>query len=110
MIGPGSLFTSVLAAVAVQGIADAVASASAQVVYVCNLRHEVKETEGYDVSAHIAALARHDVTVDVVLCDTIGGMSIGTTDVEVRDVPLTGQNTLVHSPAKLAQALSGLLA
>ena len=28
----------------------------------------------------------------------------------VHDVPLTGENTLVHSPAKLAQALSGLLA
>ena len=110
MIGPGSLFTSVLAAVAVQGIAEAVASAEAQVVYVCNLRQEVQETEGYDVAAHIEALARHDVTVDVVLCDSIGGMGIGATDVAVRDVPLTGENTLVHSPAKLAQALSGLLA
>ena len=110
VIGPGSLFTSVLAAVAVQGIADAVASAKAQVIYVCNLRQEVKETEGYDVTAHIDALARHDVEVDLVLCDSIGGMSIGTTDVTVHDVSLTGRNSLVHSPAKLAQALSGLLA
>ena len=62
------------------------------------------------MAAHVAALARHDVTVDVVLCDSIQGMGIGATDVTVRDVPLTGENTLVHSPAKLAQALSGLLA
>ncbi len=110
VIGPGSLFTSVLAAVAVPGIADAVAASAAQVVYVCNLHPEVPETEGYDVAAHVAALARHDVTVDVVLCDTIGGMSIGAPDVVVRDVPLTGQNVMMHSPAKLAQALSGLLA
>ncbi len=110
VIGPGSLFTSVLAAVAAHGIAEAVASSKAQVVYVCNLRQEVRETEGYDVAAHIEALARHDVVVDVVLCDTIGGMGIGTTDVTVHDVSLTGENTLVHSPAKLAQALSGLLA
>ncbi|HVT42182.1 MAG TPA: uridine diphosphate-N-acetylglucosamine-binding protein YvcK [Acidimicrobiales bacterium] len=110
VIGPGSLFTSVLAAVAAHGIAEAVATSKAQVVYVCNLRQEVKETEGYDVAAHIEALARHDVTADVVLCDTIGGMGIGTTDVTVRDVPLTGENTLVHSPARLAEALSGLLA
>jgi uncharacterized cofD-like protein len=110
VIGPGSLFTSVLAAVAVQGIAEAVASSPAQVVYVCNLRQEVKETEGYDVSAHIDALARHNVAVDVVLCDTIGGMDIGTTDVKVRDVSLTGRNSLIHSPAKLAQELAGLLA
>jgi len=37
-------------------------------------------------------------------------MRIGTTDAVVADVPLTGENTLVHSPARLAQALSGLLA
>jgi uncharacterized cofD-like protein len=110
VIGPGSLFTSVLAAVAVDGIAEAVASARAQVVYVCNLRQEVRETEGYDVTAHIDALARHDVTVDLVLCDTIGGMGIGATDVTVHDRSLTGENALVHSPAKLAQALSSLLA
>ena len=46
VIGPGSLFTSVLAAVAVHGIAEAVASADAPVVYVCNLRGEVPETRG----------------------------------------------------------------
>ncbi len=110
VIGPGSLFTSVLAAVAVHGIAEAVASAKAQVVYVCNLHPEIPETEGFDVAAHVAALARHDVTVDLVLCDTIGGMGIGATDVPVHDVPLAGPNALVHSPARLAQALSGLLA
>ena len=110
VIGPGSLFTSVLAAVAVRGITEAVASSGAQVVYVCNLRPQVPETEGFDVAAHVAALARHDVDVDVVLCDSIQGMDVGVTDASVVDVPLTGDNTLVHSPAKLAQALSGLLA
>lgn len=110
VIGPGSLFTSVLAAVAVGGIAEALESTKAQVVYVCNLRPEVAETEGYDVAAHVTALARHNVTVDVVLCDSIRGMSLGATDSTVHDVPLTGENTLVHSPAKLARALSGLLA
>src|SRR5208282_2789141 len=65
VIGPGSLFTSVLAAVVVDGIAEAVASSKAQVVYVCNLRPQIPETEGYDVAAHVAALARHDVTVDM---------------------------------------------
>jgi 2-phospho-L-lactate transferase/gluconeogenesis factor (CofD/UPF0052 family) len=80
------------------------------VVYVCNLRPQVPETADYDVGSHIAALARHDVTVDVVVCDSIQGMDVGATDVPVRDVPLTGENVMVHSPAKLAQALAGLLA
>ena len=110
VIGPGSLFTSVLAAVAVRGITEAVASSKASVVYVCNLHPQIPETEGYDVAAHIAALARHDVAVDTVVCDTIQGMAIGQAGVPVLDVPLTGENRLVHSPAKLAQALSGLLA
>jgi uncharacterized cofD-like protein len=110
VIGPGSLFTSVLAAVAVQGIAEAVASTNAQVVYVCNLRPQVPETAGYDVAAHVAALARHNVTVDVVVCDSIQGMVLGATEVPVQDVHLTGENALVHSPARLAQALAGLLA
>ena len=110
VIGPGSLFTSVLAAVAVRGVAEAVAATKGQVVYVCNLHPQIPETEGYDVAAHVAALARHNVTVDVVVCDSIQGMAIGATDVPVRDVPLTSENRLVHSPAKLAQALAGLLA
>jgi uncharacterized cofD-like protein len=110
VIGPGSLFTSVLAAVAVRGVAEAVASSKAQVVYVCNLRPQIPETEGYDVAAHVTALARHDVAVDVVVCDSIQGMSIGTMAVPVLDVPLTGDKSLVHSPLKLAHALSGLLA
>jgi uncharacterized cofD-like protein len=110
VIGPGSLYTSILAAVAVNGIAEAVAASPAQVVYVCNLRPQVPETQGYDVAAHVTALARHDVKMDLVLCDSIPGMTVGTTDVAVRDVALTGENTLVHHPAKLADALSGLLA
>jgi uncharacterized cofD-like protein len=110
VIGPGSLFTSVLAAVSVRGIAEAVASTNAQVVYVCNLRPQVPETAGFDVAAHVGALTRHNVTVDVVVCDSIQGMPIGAVEVPIRDVPLTGENTLVHSPAKLAQTLAGLLA
>jgi uncharacterized cofD-like protein len=110
VIGPGSLFTSVLAAVAVQDVAEAVAATKGHVVYVCNLYPQIPETEGYDVAAHVAALARHHVPVDLVVCDTIGSMEVGATDVPVLDVPLTGDNTHVHSPAKLAQALSGLLA
>jgi uncharacterized cofD-like protein len=110
VIGPGSLFTSVLAAAAVGGIADAVARSEGQVVYVCNLRPQPPETAGFTVADHVAALARHNVSVDAVLCDSIQGMPIGEMDVEVIDVPLTGDNALVHSPARLAHALSSLLA
>ena len=110
VIGPGSLFTSVLAASAVGGIAQAVRDAAGQRVYVCNLRPQLPETAGFDVAAHVEALARHDVTVDVVLCDSSQGMAVGNVPVRVVDTPLTDSNVLVHSPAKLALALSSLLA
>ena len=73
VIGPGSLFTSVLAAVAVQGIAEAVASAEAQVVYVCNLRPEVPRRGLRRGGPCRAPWPGTMSTVDVVLCDSIGG-------------------------------------
>jgi uncharacterized cofD-like protein len=110
VIGPGSLYTSLLAAVAVPGIAEAMTQSAAQKVFVCNLRPQVPETEGYDVAAHVVALRRHGVEVDVVLCDTSTGMKLGRQHAAVAERGLAGPNGLVHDPARLAQALSDLLA
>jgi len=110
VIGPGSLFTSVLAAAAVEGIADAVSRSGGQRVYVCNLRPQQPETAGFDVAAHLDALSRHNVTVDVVVCDTSQGMALGDLGISALDIPLTGGNALVHSPIRLAHALASLLA
>ncbi|MGH9082213.1 MAG: gluconeogenesis factor YvcK family protein [Acidimicrobiales bacterium] len=109
VIGPGSLFTSVLAAAAVPGIAGAVATSPAQRVYVCNLRPQTPETAGYDVADHVAALRAHGVTVDVVLYDSTAGMPAGSPGAPLVDRPLAGPNGLVHDPARLARALSDLL-
>lgn len=110
VIGPGSLYTSVLAAVLVPGIAEALAETEAQKVYVCNLFPQVPETEGYDVAAHVAALREHGVEVDVVLWDSGGGLVAGPVDGPLVDRRLAGSNGLVHDPARLAEALSDLLA
>jgi len=110
VIGPGSLYTSLLAAVAVPGIVGAVNASAAQTVLVANLRPQVPETEGYDVAAHVLALREHGVEVDVVLCDGSGGMPVGAVGVPVVDRRLTGSNPLVHDPGRLASALSDLLA
>ncbi len=77
VIGPGSLYTSVLAAAAVEGIARAISTARAQRVYVCNLRPQLPETAGYSVADHIAALVRHGVEVDAVLWDPASEMEVG---------------------------------
>lgn len=113
VIGPGSLYTSVLAVVAVPAIAAAVRAAQArtpggQVVYICNLREQRPETAGYDVGAHNAALVAHGVDPDVVLCDT-AGLPLGQPASRTVDRSLAKPHGLAHDPARLAAALSDLL-
>ena len=69
LIGPGSLFTSVLAACVVPGITQALAGTRARKIYVANLRPEIPETEGFTLEDHLEALERHGVDVDLVLVD-----------------------------------------
>lgn len=108
VLGPGSLYTSVLAAASVPGVAAAIRDTSARRVYVANLRPQAAETEGYDVGDHVAALEAHGIPVDVVLCDT-SAMALGAPGVPVVDRPLARANGLAHDVDKLAQALADLL-
>jgi uncharacterized cofD-like protein len=105
VLGPGSLFTSVLAAAVVPGIAEAVAESPAQVVYVCNLAPQPRETEGYSVADHVAALGRHGLFPDVVLHDPgrIGGAE-GVAGAVAAD--LAGPSGRAHDRGRLAEALS----
>ncbi len=109
VIGPGSLFTSVLASAAVPSVAEAIASSPAQRVFVCNLRPQIPETQGYDVGRHVSALAAHGVPVDRVLCDTSAGIPLGEVEIPLLDTVLTDPAGRVHDPGRLAEALVGLL-
>ena len=91
VIGPGSLFTSVLAALAVPAIRDAVSGSAAPLVYVCNLRPQIPETDGFVPEAHVQALHDHGVDPDVVIADP----------------GLARADGRAHDPALLAQALLG---
>ncbi len=108
VIGPGSLFTSVLAVVAVPAIADALRATKAPKIYVCNLRVQVPETAGYDVAAHVDALRAHGLDVDVVLCHPgalpLGGVSVRVVEREVANAGKTG-----HDAHLLADALADLV-
>lgn len=108
LLGPGSLYTSVLAAVVVPRILEGINASSAQRVYLCNLRPQETETAGYDVAGHVAALLAHGVTVDRVVCDS-AGIEVGESPLPVVDVPLARPNGLAHDPARLAQTLADLL-
>ena len=56
VLGPGSLFTSVIAGLRVPGVAEAVNAAAGRLVYVCNLTTQDGETLGMSGENHISAL------------------------------------------------------
>lgn len=59
VIGPGSLYTSILPNLLVKGIGEAVLNSEARKLYVCNVATESGETIGYTVADHVAALQQH---------------------------------------------------
>ena len=68
VLGPGSLYTSVIPNLLVEGIADAVVRSRAMRVYVCNIMTQEGETEGYTVSDHVRALLSHGAPGMVDFC------------------------------------------
>ena len=59
VLGPGSLYTSVLPVLLIRAIRDAVAAAPGIRVYACNVATQLGETEGMDLAAHVEALVAH---------------------------------------------------
>ena len=109
VLGPGSLFTSVLAAAVVPGIRDALAATGATRVYVCNLRPQLPETDGFDVAAHVEALALHGVHPDVVLCHAAPAAPSGPSPVPVVERLVADDAGTAHHPARLGPALAALV-
>ncbi|HSB62484.1 MAG TPA: uridine diphosphate-N-acetylglucosamine-binding protein YvcK [Vicinamibacteria bacterium] len=59
VIGPGSLYTSLLPVLLVRGVAEEIARSGARVVLVMNLMTEPGETDGMTAADHVRALRRH---------------------------------------------------
>ncbi|MEO7715463.1 MAG: gluconeogenesis factor YvcK family protein [Capsulimonas sp.] len=59
ILGPGSVYTSVVPNLLVDGIADAISRSKAVKVYVCNVMTQPGETQGFTASDHIKAIAEH---------------------------------------------------
>ncbi len=68
LIGPGSLYTSILPNFLVDGIADAVRASHAVRMLVLNLLTQDGETEGYTATDHVKALLSHDVHDCIDVC------------------------------------------
>lgn len=59
VLGPGSLYTSLIPVLLAKGIATAIAASRARVVFVMNVMTEPGETDGYTAEDHVRALRRH---------------------------------------------------
>ena len=126
IVGPGSLYTSVLPNLLVEDIARAVRASSAVKVYVCNVATQRGETDDFHVSDHLAALTEHvgyQLFDYMVVNSNMNGVI--PPHLEVGPVPLNGdlskaeamgvkvvladvvdgENGLRHDPTKLAASL-----
>lgn len=135
VIGPGSLFTSLIPNLLVNGLAAAVCESGARRIYVCNVANMRGETGGLDAADHVAALAEHGLEdcIDIVIvhdcaasplpvCDDDSGVEPVVADADVRArIAAMGARVVVadladpsdpvrHSRAALLRALEGVVA
>jgi uncharacterized cofD-like protein len=122
VLGPGSLFTSVIPHLLVPDLAAAIGKTPATRVFVLNLVPQTGETTGFSPEAHLDALAAHapDLRIDVVVADTSvldrGGLmdaaaGLGA-DVVFADLAMQsddGERLARHDEARLASAYAALL-
>src|SRR6202521_162627 len=59
VIGPGSLYTSILPNLLVEGMVEAIKASPALKVYICNLAAQHGETDGYDVDDYLRVIHEH---------------------------------------------------
>ncbi len=64
-IGPGSLYTSILPNLLVDGIVEAIRDAQALKVYICNIMTQPGETDGFHVEDHLRALFDYAPQLDI---------------------------------------------
>ena len=122
VIGPGSLYTSLIPNLLIPGIAHALIESEEPVVYVCNIATQPGETDGYTIRDHLEAIDRHlpGIGIDYVVANSnmspLGPDFPSSELVEIDDVgPLKGRLITAdlmndsfrghHDPAKLASVL-----
>lgn len=99
VLGPGSLYTSVIPNLLIPAVCDALKRTRAWVVYVCNVMTQPGETDGYTAADHVEALYRHGIAgmVDVALVN-----DSPVTGAPARAYELAGAMPVVVDEARLA--------
>jgi uncharacterized cofD-like protein len=131
VLGPGSLFTSVLPNLLIHGVADALRNSEAVIIYVCNVMTQPGETDGFTAFDHVKAILDHvgpcidyvvvnnqevaedlqclyqqrgasPVTVDIAALESLG--------VKVIPANLISETNLVrHDPVKLSRTIMSMV-
>ena len=68
VMGPGSLYTSILPNLIINGVSEAIAASSAYKIYVCNVMTQEGETDGFSASDHVRVLLEHTNTKLIDAC------------------------------------------
>ncbi|MEP6945118.1 MAG: gluconeogenesis factor YvcK family protein [Acidobacteriota bacterium] len=63
-IGPGSLFTSLLPPILVDGVSDAIARSNAVKIFICNLMTQPGETDGFSARHHLELVRQYAPAID----------------------------------------------
>ncbi len=124
VVGPGSLYTSLLPNLLVQDLHGAIQASRALKVYVCNIATQAGETDVYTCYDHVRALEEHvgDSLFDVILCNDNyrGQLNDGSQFVMADDKTMSDSRTHLadlldeehpwrHDTNKLAATLIGIL-
>jgi len=133
ILGPGSLYTSIIPNLLIKEITDAIVASKAVKVYVCNVMTQAGETDGYSACGHVKSLVEHShpriidycivntgkippnilkryegekaypVVNDSKNIESMGYRVIGD------DIVLLSENMVRHDPLKLAKIILGFL-
>jgi uncharacterized cofD-like protein len=72
IIGPGSIYTSILPNLMVPDLSEAIRASRALKIYVCNIATQPGETDGYSCEDHLQAIEQHagGGLIDVTICNS----------------------------------------
>ena len=128
VLGPGSLYTSIMPNLLVEGIGDALCRSRAVKIYICNVMTQPGETDGYTASMHVKAILDHAGrnAVDYVICnstpvpedlkkkyaeagaypvivdeDVLKALGVGVIKADL----ITNHDAIHHDPKKLAESV-----
>lgn len=132
ILGPGSLYTSIMPNLLVDGVAEAIRKSKAVKIYICNVMTQPGETDGYTASMHARAIIEHGGRgiIDYMLVndtpiseatqkayakegaypvrideEAINALGIGYVKADI----INETNVIRHDPEKLCKAVMGMV-